>query len=94
MERPEIFHEDQRAVFVGDELVCLQCMTDEDWEKVWFGCVVSLDFLNGMDDSQCDRCGKNLEKCNLEFMLTKSSNLSNQLSNQISADSGLALHIM
>ena len=66
MERPEIKDEDHRAVFVGDELVCMDCMTDEDWEEVWFGCVVDLDYLRDMDDSHCDRCRKNLGEVNVE----------------------------
>lgn len=66
LEKPEIKDEDPRAVFVGDELVCMDCMTDEDWEKVWFGCVVSSDYLEGMGDSYCDRCRKNLGDVNVE----------------------------
>ena len=66
LERPEIKDEDHRAIYVGDELVCMECMTDEDWGKVWFGCVVSSDYLSGMDDAYCDRCGKNLGDVNVE----------------------------
>lgn len=67
MERPEIKDEDHRAVFVGDELACMECMTDEDWEKVWFGCIVSLDYLRDIDDSYCDRCRKNLGEVNVKI---------------------------